>query len=60
MIKRAYIDLELCQQSEDCDAMEYCGKEAIHYDGGMIFVDQECNGCGKCKDHCANKAIKIV
>jgi MinD superfamily P-loop ATPase len=60
MIKRAYIDSELCDQSQDCEAMGHCAKEAITYEEGKIYINQFCNGCGKCKKHCVNKAIKLV
>jgi len=60
VIKRAYIDLEACNQSRDCEAMKHCTKEAINFDDGKLFIDQLCNGCGKCKKYCSNQAIKLV
>ncbi|MCK8825815.1 4Fe-4S binding protein [Fuchsiella alkaliacetigena] len=60
MIKRAYIDLEACNQSEDCSARQHCSKEAIKFEDGKIYVNQLCTGCGKCKRHCDNKAIRLI
>ncbi|MCK8816674.1 hypothetical protein MWH28_04720 [Natroniella sulfidigena] len=60
MIKRAYIDLEVCSQSDDCSARQHCAKEAINFEDGKIYINQYCNGCGKCIKHCSNRAIKLV
>lgn len=60
MNNRAYINQESCNHSKSCQAKDNCAKEAINYEEGRLYINQFCNGCGKCKKYCANDAIELV
>ncbi|SJZ99854.1 4Fe-4S binding protein [Selenihalanaerobacter shriftii] len=59
MNSKAYIDLEICQECTECLAKKFCPKDAIIIKNHTPFINDYCNGCGKCKSNCPYKAISL-
>ncbi|GAV25586.1 hypothetical protein ciss_15190 [Carboxydothermus islandicus] len=55
-----YIDLDLCDQNEDCPAATYCLYGALYFDHSenkLKYDREKCQNCGTCVNHCGPGAL---